>query len=128
MKHDEHIIFHADTRIPGIKRAAITTNLDDFSGDNPSSPLKFDGQPTEIRFLRDGTPILHYSCPVCPGCLSCRVSGKGMCVREVQGNAARIQKYICNDRSYPFEASHPGYGYGKRISDDVIEKTAKSSR
>ena len=46
MKHDEHIIFHADIRIPGIKRDVITTNLDDFSDDNPSSPLKFDRQPT----------------------------------------------------------------------------------
>ncbi|OWP56678.1 MAG: hypothetical protein B2I17_04570 [Thermoplasmatales archaeon B_DKE] len=57
-------------RIPGIKKVVITTNLDDYSGDNPSSPLKIDEQPTGIRFLADGTPVLHYSFPLCPRCIS----------------------------------------------------------
>lgn len=47
-------------------------------------------------------------------------------MRDVQGNPVRIQKYICNDCSYSFETGPPGYGYGKHIPDDVMEKTAKS--
>ncbi|OWP56920.1 MAG: hypothetical protein B2I17_03480, partial [Thermoplasmatales archaeon B_DKE] len=102
-------------RIPGIRRVVITTNLDDYSGDNPSSPLKIDEQPTGIRFLADGTPILHYSSPLCPRCMSRNISRNGTYIRDVHGHNVRIQKYICRDCSYSFEARPPGYGYGKHI-------------
>ena len=113
-------------RIPGIRRVVITTNLDDFSGDNPSSPLKLHEQPTNIRFMEDGTPLLHYSSPLCPRCISRNVSRNGTYTRDVHGHTVRIQKYICRDCSYSFEARPPGYGYGKHIPDDLGEKTTES--
>lgn len=113
-------------RIPGIRRVVITTNLDDYSGDHASSPLKLEEQPTGIRFLADGTPVLHYSCPVCPRCFSRNVSRNGTYMREIQGHTVRIQKYICGDCSYSFEARPPGYGYGKHFPDDLMKKTARS--
>ncbi len=69
-------------RIPGIRRVVITTNPGDFSGDNPSSPLKVDEQPTGIRFMKDVPPILHYSSPLCPGCISRNVSRNGTYIRD----------------------------------------------
>ncbi len=104
-------------RIPGIKRVVITTNLDDFSSDNPPSPLKLDGQHAEIRFPEDGTP-LHYSYPFCTGCLSRRVSRNG--------TLFRIQGHICRDCRYSFVARPPNYGYGRHYPDDVREKGVKT--
>ena len=113
-------------RIPGIKRVVITTTLDDFTGEFSSSTLKIHEQHTGIRFMADGTPLLHYSYPVCPRCLSRNVSKNGTYRRTIQGNNVRIQRYICNDCSYSFEARPPGYGYGKHIPDHVKKKTMKS--
>lgn len=113
-------------RIPGISRVVITTNLDDYSGDHPSSPLRLEDQPTNIRFSSDGTPILHYRDPICPRCFSRDVSRNGTYMREVQGHSVKIQKYICNACSFSFEARPPGYGYGKHIPEDLREKTMKS--
>lgn len=113
-------------RIPGISRVVITTNLDDYSGDHPSSPVKMEDQPTNIRFLPDGTPVLYYSTPVCPRCLSRNVSRNGTYMREIQGHSVRIQKYICNGCSFSFEARPPGYGYGKHIPEDVKDRATKA--
>lgn len=113
-------------RIPGISRVVITTNLDDYSGDHPSSPLKPGDQTTNIRFLQDGTPVLYYSAPVCPRCFSRNVSRNGTYMREVQGHSVRIQKYICRECSYSFEARPPGYGYGKHIPEDMKNRTTKA--
>ncbi|QRF75846.1 hypothetical protein Thermo_01353 [Thermoplasmatales archaeon] len=91
-------------RIPGIKRVVITTNLDDYSSDGPSSPLKIDEQPTGIRFLTDGAPILHYSSSLRPRCMSRNISRNGAYIRDVHGHNVRIQKYICRDCSHSFGA------------------------
>ncbi len=102
----------------------ITTSLDDFSCDNPSSPLNIDGQPASIRFMEEGISILRYSSPLCPRCISRNVSRNGMYIRLVHGYTVRIQKYICRDCSYSFEARPPGYG--KHIPDDLREKSTGS--
>lgn len=113
-------------RIPGISRVVITTNLDDYSGDHPSSHVKMEDQPVNIRFNSDGIPVLYYSAPVCPRCLSRNVSRNGTYMREVQGHSVRIQKYICNACSYSFEARPPGYGCGKHIPEDMEDGTTKA--
>ena len=61
MKYNECIIFHADFPDHGIKRVVVTTTLDDFTGGFSSSTLKIHEQHTGIRFMADGTPLLHYS-------------------------------------------------------------------
>lgn len=113
-------------RIPGLKRVIITTSLDDYSGEHASSPLTMDEQPTDLRFCRDNTPLLYYQNPLCPRCFSKHVSMNGTYTRDLQGHQVRMQKYICNDCSYSFEARPPGYSYGKHIPDDLKEKTTKS--
>ena len=113
-------------RIQGLSRVVITTNLDDYSGDHPSSSLKPGDQTTNIRFLQDGTPVLYYSAPVCPRCFTRNVSRNGTYMREVQGHSVRIQKYICRECSYSFEAKPPEYGYGKHIPDDLKNSTTKA--
>jgi hypothetical protein len=72
-------------RIPGIKRVVIPTNLDDYSGDHPSSPLKLEEQPKGIGFLTDETPLLHYSCPVSRRCVSRNVARNCTYMREIHG-------------------------------------------
>lgn len=113
-------------RIPGISRVVITTSLDDYSGDHPPSSVKLDEQPTGIRLNSDGTPILYYPVPLCPRCFSRNVSRNGTYMREVQGHSVRIQKYICKECSYSFEARPPGYGYEKHIPEDLKDKTTKA--
>lgn len=110
-------------RIPGISRVVVTTNLDDYSG-HPYTPLRMEDQPTSIRFSNDNIPVLFYPDPICPRCFSRKASRNGTYMREIQGNRIRVQKYLCNDCGYSFEARPPGYG--KHISDDLKEKTTKS--
>ncbi len=113
-------------RIPGIKRVVITSTLDDYSGDHPSSPIRMEEQTTGIRFFKDNIPILYYHDPICPRCFSSHVSKNGTYMRDVQNHSVRIQKYICMACSYSFETRPPGYGYGKHIPDDLKDKTTGS--
>lgn len=75
--------------------------------------------------MENGTSLLHYSSSICPGCISHNVSRNGTYIRDVHGHNVRVQKYICRDCSYSFEARPPGYGYGKHIPDDVRRKTVE---
>jgi len=111
--------------ISGIKRKVITTTLDDFSGDVPTSPFFIPEQDAGMTFRGDSI-ILHYTDPVCPRCLSRNVSRNGTYMRNISGQNVLIQKYLCNGCSYSFEARPPGYGYGKHIPDDVIKKSVSA--
>ena len=111
--------------IPGIKRKVITTNLDDYSGDAPSSPVSFP-DPTVSMTFRDGMVLLYYREPPCPRCLSRNVSRNGVYTRDLSGHHVKIQRYICNDCSYSFETRPPGYGYGKHIPDDLRKKAVSA--
>ena len=111
--------------IPGIKRKVITTNLDDYSGDAPSSPVSIPDPQVSMTF-RDDMVLLYYREPVCPRCLSRHVSRNGVYARELSGRQVKVQRYICNDCSYSFEARPPGYGYGKHIPDDLRRKAVSA--
>lgn len=108
--------------IKGIKRKVITTTLDDFTGDAPSSPFFVPDQHVNMTFRGDSI-VLHYMDPICPRCLSRNVSKNGTYMRNISDQDVRIQKYLCNDCSYSFEAHPPGYGYGKHIPDDALKKS-----
>ena len=87
--------------IPGIKRKVITTNLDDYSGDAPSSPVSIPDPRVSMTF-RDDMVLLYYREPVCPRCLSRHVSRNGVYARDLSGRHVKVQRYICNDCSYSF--------------------------
>lgn len=111
--------------IPGIKRKVITTNLDDYTGDAASSPVRMP-DPTVIMTFRGDTVLLYYREPMCPRCLSRNTSKNGTYMREVSGQSIMVQRYICRDCSYSFETRPPGYGYGKHISDEVRKKSVRA--
>ena len=99
-----------------LKKRIITTNLDDFTGDAPSSP----NVEMDLLFYRD--PL----CPLCPLCLSSNISKNGTFVRTLEsGQFILIQKYICNDCGHSFDARPPNYGYGNHFSDETKEKSVK---
>ena len=95
-----------------IKKRITTTDLDDFTGEAPSSPKDVD--------------ILFYKDLLCPLCLSSNVSKNGTFVRTLEsGQPILIQKYICNDCGHSFDARPPNYGYGNHFSNETKEKSVK---
>ncbi len=110
-------------RFPFLKRTVITYNLDDFTGDGPSSPL--DINTPDVNIKEGKNFILYYPKPICTQCLSRNVSRNGTFPRTIGGIDVRVQKYSCNDCGYSFDARHPNYGYGKHYSDDMNDKTVK---
>lgn len=108
-----------------IKKRIITTNLDDFTGDNPSSPRDVNIPDVSIS-PRGELDILFYNNPVCPLCLSSNVSRNGTFVRTLEsGQPIIIQKYICNECDNSFDARPPNYGYGNHFSDDIKKKSVR---
>ena len=108
-----------------IKKRIITTDLDDFTGDVPSTPK--DVNVPDVSIAPKGeTDLLFYKEPLCPLCLSCSVSKNGTFVRTLEsGQPILIQKYICNDCGHSFDARPPNYGYGNHFSNETKEKSVK---
>ncbi|MGC8546618.1 MAG: hypothetical protein ACP5MU_03040 [Thermoplasmata archaeon] len=65
-----------------IKNRIITTNLDDFTGDAPST-LKDVNLPDDSISPRGEMDLLFYKDPLCPLCLSSNVSKNGTFVRTL---------------------------------------------
>ncbi len=108
-----------------IKKRIITTNLDDFTGDAPSTPK--DVNIPDVSIAPKGEmDLLFYRDPMCPLCLSSNVSKNGTFVRTLEsGQPIIVQKYICNDCGHSFDARPPNYGYGNHFSNETKKKTVK---
>ncbi len=108
-----------------IKKRIITTDLDDFTGEAPSTPK--DVNVPDVSFTpKEEMDLLFYKDPLCPLCLSSNVSKNGTFVRTLDtGQSILVQKYICNDCGNSFDARPPNYGYGNHFSDDTKRKTVK---
>ena len=108
-----------------IKKRIITTNLDDFTGEAPSSPKDVNLPDVSIS-PKGEMDILFYKDPLCPLCLSSNISKNGTFVRTLEsGQPILVQKYICNDCGHSFDARPPNYGYGNHFSDETKEKSIK---
>ena len=108
-----------------IKKRIITTDLDDFTGEAPSSPKDVNLPDVSIS-PKGEMDILFYKDPLCPLCLSSNVSKNGTFVRTLEsGQPILIQKYICNDCGHSFDARPPNYGYGNHFSNETKEKSVK---
>ena len=108
-----------------IKKRIITTDLDDFTGEAPSSPKDVNLPDVSIS-PKGEMDILFYRDPLCPLCLSSNVSKNGTFVRTLEsGQPILIQKYICNDCGHSFDARPPNYGYGNHFSNETKEKSVK---
>ena len=108
-----------------IKKRIITTDLDDFTGDAPSTPK--DVNIPDVSITPKGErDLLFYRDTLCPLCLSSNVSRNGTFVRILEsGQQIIIQKYICKDCGHSFDARPPNYGYGNHFSDETKKKSAK---
>ncbi len=108
-----------------IKKRIITTDLDDFTGEAPSSPKDVNLPDVSIS-PKGEMDLLFYKDPLCPLCLSSNVSKNGTFVRTLEsGQPILIQKYICNDCGHSFDARPPNYGYGNHFSNETKEKSVK---
>ena len=108
-----------------IKKRIITTDLDDFTGEAPSSPKDVNLPDVSIS-PKGEMDILFYKDPLCPLCLSSNVSKNGTFVRTLEsGQPILVQKYICNDCGHSFDARPPNYGYGNHFSNETKEKSVK---
>ncbi len=108
-----------------IKKRIITTDLDDFTGEAPSSPKDVNLPDVSIS-PKGEMDLLFYKNPLCPLCLSSNVSKNGTFVRTLEsGQPILIQKYICNDCGHSFDARPPNYGYGNHFSNETKEKSVK---
>ena len=108
-----------------IKKRIITTDLDDFTGEAPSSPKDVNLPDVSIS-PKGEMDILFYRDPLCPLCLSSNVSKNGTFVRTLEsGQPILTQKYICNDCGHSFDARPPNYGYGNHFSNETKEKSVK---
>ena len=107
-----------------IKKRIITTDLDDFTGEAPSSPKDVNLPDVSIS-PKGEMDLLFYKDPLCPLCLSSNVSN-GTFVRTLEsGQPILVQKYICNDCGHSFDARPPNYGYGNHFSNETKEKSVK---
>ena len=108
-----------------IKKRIITTDLDDFTGEAPSSPKDVNLPDVSIS-PKGEMDLLFYKDPLCPLCLSSNVSKNGTFVRTLEsGQPILTQKYICNDCGHSFDARPPNYGYGNHFSNETKEKSVK---
>ena len=108
-----------------IKKRIITTSLDDFTGDAPSSPK--DVNIPDVSIAPKGEmDLLFYRDPLCPLCLSSNISKNGTFVRTLEtGQHILVQKYICNDCGHSFDTRPPDYGYGNHFSNGTKKKSVK---
>ena len=108
-----------------IKKRIITTDLDDFTGEAPSSPKDVNIPDVSIS-PKGEMDLLFCKDPLCPLCLSSNVSKNGTFVRTLESwQPILIQKYICNDCGHSFDARPPNYGYGNHFSNETKEKSVK---
>lgn len=126
MKYHECIVFHADTPDSGHKEDR-----------DPHKPRRLFRRSSIIAIETGGTAqrhrVPHRRNSVASLFLPClsemRIAQR---CKELHIHArdprhtVKVQKYVCRDCSYSFEARLPGYGYRKHFPDDPGDKNARS--
>ena len=94
--------------VRNIRKKIVTSTLDEFSGNSTPSPssVRIPNPDVDISIKGDHV-LLHYNYPICPSCFSRKISKNGTYMREISGKNVMIQKYVCKECSYSFEARPP---------------------
>jgi len=94
---------------------------------DPSISVVHDRNVADIRMASGNEPdLLYYREPICPQCGSHNTVNNGTFIRKLEtGTLIRVQRYLCSDCHFSFEARPPNHGYGKHISDDTKSKSIR---